>query len=186
MNRDTLLWGQFHQLFWKASSTHADPKSVKKTDSLTVFFELLGSAPIKVQCWWNQILVEKHWILCRHSNESRCYLSRCKLLCSSHSLHSKEREIQRKGLKKEVLHFLSKLENVTGRNLAKARCKEEKDLAAQISPHPLSVSSEVREALSFGFPPPTIAFSWDWRLRGRLSAFGEALELTVLSVSRNF
>jgi len=29
---------------------HADPKSVKKTDSLTVFFTLLGLASVKAAC----------------------------------------------------------------------------------------------------------------------------------------
>ncbi len=29
---------------------HADPKSAKKTDNLTVFFALLGSAPVRAAC----------------------------------------------------------------------------------------------------------------------------------------
>ncbi len=37
-----VTWGQFHQHF-----TSTDPKSAKKTDCLTVFFALLGSARIK-------------------------------------------------------------------------------------------------------------------------------------------
>jgi len=32
------------------SFTSADPKSAKKTDSLTVFFELLGSVRVKAVC----------------------------------------------------------------------------------------------------------------------------------------
>jgi hypothetical protein len=34
----------------RAAFTHADPNSAKKTDSLTVFFELLGSTGVKAAC----------------------------------------------------------------------------------------------------------------------------------------
>jgi len=39
-----VFWGQFHQ---HEAFMHADPKSAKQTDGLTVFFALLGSAHIK-------------------------------------------------------------------------------------------------------------------------------------------
>jgi len=39
----------------QAAYAHADPKSVKKTDNLTVFFALSGSmrAKVLVERWWN-------------------------------------------------------------------------------------------------------------------------------------
>ncbi len=38
--------GQFH-LYFRTAFLQADPKSPQKTDSLTVFFALLGSAHVK-------------------------------------------------------------------------------------------------------------------------------------------
>jgi len=43
----------------RAAFLCGDPKSPSKTDGLTVFFALLGSARIKVahvKCWWNRLL----------------------------------------------------------------------------------------------------------------------------------
>ena len=41
-----VTWGYFTNVLYKAFR-HTDPKSTKKTDSLTVFLVLLGSAHIK-------------------------------------------------------------------------------------------------------------------------------------------
>ncbi len=40
-------WGQFHNNILHEASTCADPKSVKKTNRLTVFFVLCGSLHAK-------------------------------------------------------------------------------------------------------------------------------------------
>jgi hypothetical protein len=42
--------GSIHQCFTSNFYTRADPKSAKKTDNLTVFFALLGSALVKAVC----------------------------------------------------------------------------------------------------------------------------------------
>ncbi len=64
----------FHQHFSEAF-THADPKSAKKTNSLTVFFMRLGSACVKA---WSKKVDEIDSTTHDSSNEFRPSLNFCK------------------------------------------------------------------------------------------------------------